>query len=125
MSMRVTATIKDDLAEWDETYTVMADSIEDAEAAVQVFVDRFNETLRPNEKPRSLLQIKVVKDNQNTPHQWYKTNLITIDGRDGFYDTYRCKECGVTGRRYGFSETIKRDRGFRAKKYAHCDWRSA
>ena len=33
-------------------------------------------------------------------HKWEKQNLVTISGRKGNYDIYKCSQCGIEGRSY-------------------------
>jgi hypothetical protein len=45
----------------------------DPEQWANATIVRFNNTLRPNEKPRKLLQVKICGDENNTAqHQWDK-----------------------------------------------------
>jgi len=53
-------------------------------------------------------------------HKWEKVNLVTIDGKDGMYDKYRCTRCGITGKRFGLSNTIRRDKRYADSKYEFC-----
>ena len=36
-------------------------------------------------------------------HVWEKQNLVTINSRGKMYDQMVCKNCGMKGRRYGFT----------------------
>lgn len=44
--------------------------------------------------------------NKPSVHQFEKVNLTGIKDKKGIYDLYRCKQCGIDGKRYGFSSTI-------------------
>ena len=68
--------------------------------------------------PRRLIRVEAAPD-APIAHDWKKTNLVTILA-GGAHDTYRCMHCGITGKRFGLSETITRDRKWRAAKYARC-----
>lgn len=37
-------------------------------------------------------------------HKWEKTNLVTLMGKGGMYDTARCINCGATSKRFGLSK---------------------
>ncbi len=47
-------------------------------------------------------------------HQWEKQNLVTIPSNKGvpMHDVYKCTACGATGKRFGVTETIVRDKKF-------------
>ena len=53
-------------------------------------------------------------------HSWRKENLVTISDKHGIYDKYRCTECGVTAKRFGFGEP-RRDKKFKHERFADCD----
>jgi hypothetical protein len=40
-------------------------------------------------------------------HDWQKQNLITKKDKRGFYDDYKCANCGALGKRRGFVEFIE------------------
>lgn len=42
----------------------------------------------------------------DTSHEFDKSNLVTQRGKGGTFDTYKCKHCGLEGKRYGLSELI-------------------
>lgn len=63
-------------------------------------------------KDNQILKNKNPKDGDSRPfervvrqpeHDWRKTNLLTLDDKKGFYDTYKCEKCGKKFKRYGFS----------------------
>ena len=39
-------------------------------------------------------------------HDFTKVNLVTISKNKRTYDEYKCRKCGLVGRRYGLTETI-------------------
>ena len=47
-------------------------------------------------------------------HRWEKQNITTIALKGGvpMHDIYKCKKCGATGKRFGLSEYIRRDKRF-------------
>ena len=84
-------------------------------------ISRFNDTLRPGELPRELVEVDIL-DSANVPeHKWEKlTAGMSIMFRGSCVDLMRCSRCGVTGKRYGLGSSVKRDSVFRAKKYEKC-----
>lgn len=50
-------------------------------------------------------------------HDWEKTNLVT--NRD-MTDSYRCRRCGITGKRYGFNWPPVKDKKYQKDKYIDC-----
>jgi hypothetical protein len=111
---------------WTETYREGEhDSFQagepDIEAWCRRLVQRFNETLRPHEKVRTVDKVEMTEDSAPVVlrHDWHKTNAITISDRHGTYDRMRCDRCGITGKRFGL-HTVLRDRAFRAKAFETC-----
>jgi hypothetical protein len=89
----------------------------DAPEGVQRAIDNFNSSLRPGESARRVLAVEA--GDGPIPHKWEKSNLVTVM-KGGAHDTYRCAACGITGKRYGLSETVLRDKKFAAAKYEGC-----
>lgn len=56
-------------------------------------------------------------------HDWKKINLVTISKRGRLYDAYRCKRCGITGKRFGLDDIVVRDKKYWNKKYFYCQKR--
>jgi len=114
-----------DNSEWTEEYD---EDVEDAEQWSKDIINRFNSTLRPGESPRELLAVVVLDDkNKGKPrgvsvlHEWNKTNLVTVEDENGrMCDTYKCAECGITGKIYRLGGDVKRDAKFRYKIYECC-----
>lgn len=104
---------------WWENYD--KNDVDDAELWARQTIKRFNETLRPNESPRRLLEVVVIEAESHPDHAWVKTNNFTLQARDGsLYDDIVCTTCGITGRRYGLTHFV-RDRKYKAKIYQRCD----
>lgn len=64
--MKFTLTIADDQRPegWNENYAVASRSIEDAQRYAEELVKTFNEQLRPGERPRRLLSVKIAHPRQ-------------------------------------------------------------
>jgi hypothetical protein len=94
----------------------------DVSLAAQALLDFFNGG-EPGGRPKRELVRAYVEDSDapaNRPHDWTKTNLVTVMGRGGAHDTCRCTVCGITGKRHGVGLPV-RDPAFRAKVYGTCD----
>lgn len=101
---------------WKETLNCPDDV--SAESHAKVIIFNFNKSIRKGEKLRELVKVLGVSD-LPPDHDWRKTNLVTISGRNGMYDTYKCEVCGITGKRFGLGR-ISRDAKFQAEKYRFC-----
>lgn len=99
------------------------EKIDDARLWAEAQVKSFNESLRPWEKPRSILSIEILEDDNAAYHDWRKDiTRMSISDHLGHYDGMICNKCGITGKRFGMGERgVKRDSKYRAKKYARCD----
>lgn len=106
---------------WDEDYDQLSvRSIKDAQNWSQALIQKFNDTLRPGEKPRKMVSVSLAGESERQPHDWRKMNLVTVmDPRLGFYDILQCRVCGITAKRFGL-DRILIDRKFRAKRYQKC-----
>lgn len=70
-------------------------------------IRRFNKNLPAGELPRYLVGISKKLEATPKPHVWEKTNLVTRLGKNGLsFDTYQCKLCRKTGKRFGLQEKI-------------------
>ncbi len=121
--MEVVLTVTDDRGRpWEETYNwPRISTLADARAKAEAVIQGFNDTLRPHEQPRTLVDVKETATGAHEPHEWEKTNLITQSRGMSHFDTMKCPWCGITGKRFGLKEGVIRDRPYRAKVYDHCD----
>ncbi len=111
--------VNDEKNTWFEEYD---EDTSDAEQWGKDIIEYFNSDLRPNETARKLLEVIVLDKDSIEKHDWDKTNLVTIIKGNGIpYDTQKCQRCGITGKRYGLSETVKIDPKYKAKVYLRCD----
>lgn len=102
---------------WDEDFNV--DESLDAEEYARNLIRHFNKTLREGESPRELLGVAVL-GRGTQEHRWTKTNAVTIMGRTGSHDTYKCEICGITGKRFGLGRDVSRDNQFKSDIYSNC-----
>lgn len=89
------------------------------EQAPYRIIEHFNATLHPGEKARKVLKVIPLKDSAGQQHEWEKSNLVTIM-KGGAHDTYRCKNCGITSKRYGLASVLIRDTKYLSKRYELC-----
>lgn len=108
--------VENDLGRFEEIYDK---HVNDPQAYAEGIIAYFNATLKPDELPRRLVSVTLL--GAGNSHNWEKSNLTTQFRGHRLYDTARCTLCGVTGKRYGLSGTVKRDSRFRAKKWETCD----
>lgn len=100
-----------------ETYD---EDTKDAQKWAEELIAWFNGTVRPGESKRRLLAVEVVDSYSIKDHTWSKTNLVTLQSPQGFYDSVKCSRCGVVARRYGMRRIVRQN-PFRAKKFERCD----
>ena len=85
-------------------------------------VESFNNTLRPGEKKRVLLDVCVLNAASQAEHAWVKQNLVTEIQRASCYDVMKCDHCEITAKRFGIGEAVTLDPRFsRAKVFQRCD----
>lgn len=117
--MKIRVKVMSILSIWWEEFDVDTD---DAEQWAKDTVKNFNQTRRPGELRRTVLDVEVVDMYSIKKHKYEKTNLVTKADKTGMYDTVECSRCGVTARRYGIvDQQIVIDRKFKAQKFARCD----
>ena len=59
-------------------------------------------------------------DLKNNNHYFEKQNSITKTEGRNFYDLYKCCNCGIKGKRYGFNEELTIDGRISKKKIQNC-----
>lgn len=106
---------------WDEDYDKPdIHTIDEAYHYARRTVAGFNSTLRPYEKARTLIGVRPADGIGNhSPHTWEKVSLVTESNRKKYYDRMRCTVCGITGKRFNFTE-VTRDSEFKAKGFGNC-----
>ena len=81
-------------------------------------MQRFNETLQLGERARKIIDYEIL-EGQDKPHTWRKSNLVTISKGEECFDTYKCEECGVTGKRFTLDGGIALDKKYKKKEYCN------
>jgi hypothetical protein len=122
MKFNITVSHRDHDLLWVEAYDrAEVKNVGDAVRWAEALIDKFNRTLRPGERARKVLAVTRTGDSSAPPHDWGKTNLVTVSDHGQYYDTMECVRCGVTGKRYGLDNTIIIDQKFKDKKYERCE----
>lgn len=113
--------VKDERNEWWEEYDkIEVVDLTSAEVCAKQMIERYNATLYPGDKPRTLLEVQLGGEGKRA-HVYEKTNLVTIRGRSGsLYDLMKCSVCGCEARRYGLLQSVQRIGKFKARKWEHC-----
>lgn len=103
---------------WWEEYSERTD---DAQKYAESMINRFNETLRPHESPRQLLEVVKLSD-VNEKHAWYKlTSGQSVIFRGHVVDIMECSCCHITGKRFGLNSFIKIDSKYKKKAFQKCN----
>jgi len=126
MKFNIHVAYKDSTGEpWVEDYNrpeVKAE--EQARQWAERTIQNFNDTLRPGEKARKVVDVTFEDNEAKQAHEWQKVNLVTlIDNRGAFYDQLLCLNCGVTAERWGIDSIRLSKKYRRAAKYLSCDWK--
>lgn len=88
-------------------------------AWAEATIARYNDTLRPGERPRTFIGgIKILGDGTRK-HRWTKTAIVTQADHRGTFDKVKCTACGAVARRYGL-DRIKMQKPFTAKRWKNC-----
>jgi hypothetical protein len=96
----------DELA-WAEQYTRF---VRDPNAWALELLAYFNSSCRPGEPKRVLVRLVVESNDTGLPHEWSKSNLVTVVRKGGgSFDAYRCKRCGGTSKRFGLAPVFELD----------------
>ena len=67
-----------------------------------MLIQNFNRTLKPYESAREYVGVEEAPESEATvPHEWHKTNLVTIIKGQQAYDTAICLRCNITAKRFG------------------------
>jgi hypothetical protein len=126
MKFNIHVTYKDSPGEpWLEDYNrPEVKTEEQARQWAERTIQNFNNTLRPGEKARKVVDVTFEDNEAKQAHEWQKVNLVTlIDNRGAFYDRLLCLNCGVTAERWGIDSIRLSKKYRRAAKYLSCDWK--
>ena len=116
--MKFKITVKDSSGQWDEEYDK---DIDDPMLWALEIVERFNATLKIGEIPRELVDVVITDDNNSKFHKWVKrTDGMSVRFRGQIVDLMYCSNCGITGKRFGLSGTVKIDSKYRKKVFQNC-----
>ncbi len=108
----------DDGEEWWEDYDK---DVPDARKWAEDTIAGFNETLRPHEKARELLDVQVIDSSNDKHHHWVKkTGGMSVKFRGSFVDMMYCDKCGITGKRYGLDGSVTIDSKYSKKAFIEC-----
>ncbi|MBU7045031.1 MAG: C2H2-type zinc finger protein [Theionarchaea archaeon] len=72
-------------------------SFETAEQEIKNMVEKFNNSRLPGEKPRKF--IRIISSEATKLHNWKKISITPQCDSKGYYDLYKCEQCGLTFRR--------------------------
>ena len=85
-------------------------------------IANYNATLKVGEVARVLVEVEMVFTDGCGLHEWEKSNLVTVSSPQfGMHDTYRCRNCKITGKRFGFNPSIFRDKKYKSVVYNLCN----
>lgn len=65
-------------------------------------------------------EVEMEIDLRQTNHTFDKHNLVTLMGKRGAYDLYKCDACGLIGKRYGASGILVIANNVSRKKVFNC-----
>ena len=85
-------------------------------------IARFNAGLRSGESAREIDGMRAMEKARTVSlkHNWEKSCLVTEIKNGQQYDSYKCKRCGVTGKRFGLGYSVIIDPKYKAEKYQLC-----
>jgi len=97
------------------------EATDDPEKWAYETIASFNETLKPGERPRTLLKVEILDKDSVEKHTWRKASLVTEVNRQGHHDRMQCESCSITGKRYGLGGGVTIDSQYKSKIYQRCD----
>jgi len=78
-------------------------------------IEDYNKSGRSKSK-RSVIGVRIIDRADRVPHNWEKSNLVTLQDKFGTYDSRKCKICGITGKVRSIAGNVIID-----KKFKNCD----
>lgn len=110
--------VENSKGDWWESYDK---NVTDPQQWAENTIAAFNATLRPGEKPRTLLGVEVENASNDNLHDWVKrTDGMSVPFRRRLVDLMFCSKCGITGKRFGIGSSVKIDSKYRKKAYLQC-----
>ena len=77
-------------------------------------IDKFNDTLKPREKARELLEVQITEGSNDALHNWDKDiKAMSAIFRGQMYDGMYCTKCNITGKRFGLDSHVTVDSKFK------------
>lgn len=118
--MKFKIKVSDDISVWEEE---LEKNITNPRKYAEDMIKMFNNTLRPGEKPRTLLDVEILGDPENEElHNWQKrTDGMSVNFRGYTVDIMYCEKCHVTGKRFGMTTRVILDSKYRKKVFRKCN----
>lgn len=69
---------------------------------------------------RNEMEMRELEEQEKLSHCWERQNLITIRYGGKIFDIYKCKYCGITGKRYWKNQYVTPDSEYKSDKYLYC-----
>lgn len=109
--------LRDESVVWTEDYD--RENVIDqasAEKAAALIIEDYNAYLREHEAARKVVSVIFGAGDavpEPKPHDWKKTNLVTVSNKSGSWDEYKCNACGITAKRHGLGGDMIRDNKYK------------
>lgn len=64
--------------------------------------------------------MKLIRMDVDSPHDFRRTNPVTLEDKEGFYDLYECEYCRLTGKRRNLAGELHVDGRLSDKRIKEC-----